>query len=149
MLAGCLRTSSSASQFVRLDYNLTLDTRSRDTVFIELFDDRPLTQANFLQYVNGDHYDGTFMHRLSREFRDARRRILSRIYQTSRRQCNISLDPNRWSRSRRQSGHANPTVMNEYGNTPLRSNSAARSQWRSAAAIPNSATNRVVRQPRQ
>ena len=56
-----------------LDYNLTLNSRSRDTVFFELFDDKPLTVANFLKYVNNtsvEHgsYDGSIMHRLSRNF---------------------------------------------------------------------------------
>ena len=60
-------------QFVKLDYNLTLNNRGRDSVFFELFDDKPLTVANFLKYVTNtgvEHgsYDGSIMHRLSRNF---------------------------------------------------------------------------------
>src|SRR4051794_6222471 len=54
-----------ASQFVRLDYNIVAVGRFRHTMFLELFDDRPLNVANFLAYVNADRYDGTFMHRLA------------------------------------------------------------------------------------
>ena len=56
-----------------LDYNLTLSSHSRDTVFLELFDDKPLTTANFLQYVNNTsvvhgNYNGSIMHRLYPNF---------------------------------------------------------------------------------
>ena len=64
-------------QYVRLDYNLTLNTRSRNTVFIEVFDDKPLTQANFMEYVNGDRYDGIDHAPAGEELRDSGRRILS------------------------------------------------------------------------
>jgi len=60
--------AAHANQFVKLDYNLTLSNRSRDTVFLELFDDKPITTSNFLAYVNGGKYDGMFMHRLSHGF---------------------------------------------------------------------------------
>ena len=54
-----------ASQFVRLDYNIVAVGRFRHTIFIELFDDRPLNTANFLAYVNGNKFDSSFMHRLA------------------------------------------------------------------------------------
>src|SRR6478609_2729691 len=65
--------AATASQFVELDYNLTLAGRARNSVFLELFDDKPLTQANFLQYVNNTsvahgNYTGSFMHRLAKGF---------------------------------------------------------------------------------
>ncbi len=60
--------AAEANQFVKLDYNLTLNSRSRDTVFIELFDDKPITTSNFMAYVNGGKYNGMFMHRLSHGF---------------------------------------------------------------------------------
>ena len=77
LLAGAaahlLAIGASANQFVKLDYNLTLNNRGRDSVFFELFDDKPLTVANFLKYVTNtgvEHgsYDGSIMHRLSRNF---------------------------------------------------------------------------------
>lgn len=59
---------ADANQFVRLDYSINLDGRSRDRVFIEVFDDKPISRDNFMAYVNGDKYDGMFMHRLSKDF---------------------------------------------------------------------------------
>jgi hypothetical protein len=47
-----LPAAALADSFVRLDYNLALASHSRNTVFLQLFGDRPLTQNNFLQYVN-------------------------------------------------------------------------------------------------
>src|SRR5688572_9597898 len=58
---------ADANPFVRLDYNL-FSARARGTVFIELFDDRPLTRDNFLQYVNAGKYDNSLMHRMVRNF---------------------------------------------------------------------------------
>ena len=58
---------ASASQFVRIQYNLGLnqpDGSFFNYVYLELFDDTPLTQANFLTYVNGDEYNNVVMHRL-------------------------------------------------------------------------------------
>jgi cyclophilin family peptidyl-prolyl cis-trans isomerase len=69
--AGVALVSSSAAlanQWARLDYNISLDGRARDTVFIELFDDKPITRNNFMAYVNGGKYNGMFMHRLSHNF---------------------------------------------------------------------------------
>ncbi len=58
--------SVSASEFVRMEFNLGLnqpDGSIFNTVYLELFDDTPLTQANFLNYVNDGDYDGVVMHR--------------------------------------------------------------------------------------
>lgn len=42
---------------------------SNGTIMVELFDDTaPLTVQNFLNYVNSNHYDNTFFHRLARSF---------------------------------------------------------------------------------
>lgn len=60
--------AAQANQFAMLDYNLTVGSRGRDTVFFELFDDKPVTSTNFMNYVNGGNYDGMFMHRLSHGF---------------------------------------------------------------------------------
>ena len=69
-------SACAISQYVELDYNLTLSGRDRNTVFLELFEDKPQTTANFLSYVNAvnttpgvqSNFNGTFMHRLSRNF---------------------------------------------------------------------------------
>jgi cyclophilin family peptidyl-prolyl cis-trans isomerase len=60
-------STAMANQWARLDYNISLDGRARDTVFIELFDDKPITRNNFMAYVNGGKYNGMFMHRLARD----------------------------------------------------------------------------------
>src|SRR6476661_256408 len=69
---GLACATAAANQFVLLDFNLSLSPtppatpRFRDTVFIELFDDRPLSRDNFLAYVNSGAYDNSLIHRLSR-----------------------------------------------------------------------------------
>jgi cyclophilin family peptidyl-prolyl cis-trans isomerase len=63
-----LLPTAEANQFVKLDYNLTAGDRGRDTVFFELFDDKPITTSNFMSYTNAGKYDGMFMHRLSHGF---------------------------------------------------------------------------------
>src|SRR6187200_3010977 len=73
LFAGIVAPNATASQYVMLDYNLTLNTRARDTVFLELFDDKPLNVANFLKYVNNTsvthgNYNGSIMHRLVPNF---------------------------------------------------------------------------------
>jgi cyclophilin family peptidyl-prolyl cis-trans isomerase len=63
----CLPSPASGSQFARIDYNVHIGAanRYRHTFFVELFDDRPVTTANFLQYVNGNAYLASIMHRLA------------------------------------------------------------------------------------
>src|SRR3954470_5244759 len=56
LFLGCVAVSlcapiARADSFVQLDYNIFLASRARATVFVQLFNDRPLTVANFLQYV--------------------------------------------------------------------------------------------------
>lgn len=53
-----------ANAFVQMDYNISSATRSRGTIFIEIFDDRPITRDNFLAYVNAGRYNNSLMHRL-------------------------------------------------------------------------------------
>jgi peptidyl-prolyl cis-trans isomerase A (cyclophilin A) len=64
-------TSVSASSFVQIQFSIGLiqpDESIFDTVTLELFDDTPATQANFLGYVNDGDYNGVHMHRLASGF---------------------------------------------------------------------------------
>src|SRR6266478_4405149 len=71
LLLGCgglalSAASARANSFVEFDYNIYLQTsRARGSVFLELYDDRPVTTANFLQYVNAGLYNNSLMHNLS------------------------------------------------------------------------------------
>ncbi len=56
--------SVQASTIVKMQFSLGLASPPFDTVFLELFDDTPATQANFLNYVNDGDYNGIIMHRL-------------------------------------------------------------------------------------
>jgi peptidyl-prolyl cis-trans isomerase A (cyclophilin A) len=107
--------------FVQFDYNLTLEGRSRDTVIIELFDDRPLTRDNFLQYVNAGLYNGSLMHRLVPGF------IIQGggFYEwrlAEPEPLDVSLDPSYVVDLDGNPNTSNPQVNNEFGNSPPRSN---------------------------
>jgi len=135
-----LPIAAHANQFVKLDYNLTLSDRSRDTVFIELFDDRPLTRDNFMQYVNAGLYDESFMHRLARGF------VLQGggffpNFLSEPAPVNISLDPTAVVDLDGNPATNNPTVMNEFSNLPFRSNVKGTLAMAKTAAGPDSATN--------
>jgi cyclophilin family peptidyl-prolyl cis-trans isomerase len=116
-----IASTSFGNAFVRLDYNLTLGNRSRDTVFFELFDDRPLTRDNFLQYVNGNHYNGTLMHRLAKNFVIQGGGFYPFILNEPA-PLSFSLDPGAEVDLDQNPLTPNPTVMNEYSNSPTRSN---------------------------
>lgn len=120
MLGG---STAFGSSFVRFDFNLYQSSnRARNSVFIEVFDDRPLTRDNFLAYVNGGKYDGTLMHRLVKNFVlqgggyqgegvyvSAPAPLNSYIYPIG-----VDLDGN--------PNTPNPQVPNEFNNSPARSN---------------------------
>jgi cyclophilin family peptidyl-prolyl cis-trans isomerase len=113
--------AARANQFVNLDYNLTLSNRSRDSVFIELFDDRPLTRDNFMQYVNAGLYNNTIMHRLVPGF------VLQgggfeKHFLYEPEPLNVSLDPTAVVDLDGDYLTGNPTVLNEFNNSPSRSN---------------------------
>ena len=133
-------TETRADQFVRLDYNLTLNSRSRDTAFIQVFDDRPLTSANFMQYVNLDKYDGMFMHRLSRSFVIQGGGFYPVIVDEPP-PVNASLDPNAKVDLDNNPATPNPMVMNEYSLTPVRSNVRGTLAMARVGGQPNSATS--------
>jgi cyclophilin family peptidyl-prolyl cis-trans isomerase len=58
-------TEARGDSFVEFDYNIFTGSRIRSSLFVQLYDDRPLTTANFLQYVNGGYYNSTLMHRFA------------------------------------------------------------------------------------
>jgi cyclophilin family peptidyl-prolyl cis-trans isomerase len=129
-----------ASQFVRLDYNTSLSSRARDAVFLELFDDRPVTQANFMEYVNSERYDGSFLHRLSRNF------VISGggyfpVFLSEPPPLNVSLDPTARVDLDGNSATPNPTIPNEASNAPPRPNVRGTLAMSRVAGNPNSATS--------
>lgn len=142
-LGGLVQGSTvDANSFVRMDFNLYLSTnRARNAVFIELFDDRPLTRDNFLAYVNGGKYDGTLMHRMVRNFVlqgggfegegvyvSAPAPLHSYIYPIG-----VDLDGN--------PNTPNPQIPNEFNNSPARSNILGTLAMAKLPGNPNSATS--------
>jgi cyclophilin family peptidyl-prolyl cis-trans isomerase len=140
LLATQLATPSLfANPFVRLDYNLFV-TRARGTVFIELFDDRPLTRDNFLMYVNGGHFDDTLMHRMVRNF----------VIQGGGFQADINVSPPPHNLvyvnpvevdNDNNPATPQPTVNNEFTNLPFRSNARGTLAMAKMEGNPNSATS--------
>ncbi len=138
MLAGV--SWARANTFVRMDYNLNLMTTAQNTVFIELFDDRPLTRDNFLQYVDAGRYDDSIMHRLAQGF------VLQgggfyESYTTEPSPINFALNPNSRVDLDGNPATSNPTVNNEFGNSPARSNVRGTLAMAKVGGNPNSATN--------
>jgi cyclophilin family peptidyl-prolyl cis-trans isomerase len=130
-----LPSPAFASKFVRLDYNLFLaNTGLRHSVFLELFDDRPITQSNFLAYVNGGKYDQSMMHRLAYtgtttanltpfvlqgggyypQFINEAAPALASWPYSFNPNLTVDLDGN--------ASTPNPTILNEAVNSPARSN---------------------------
>jgi cyclophilin family peptidyl-prolyl cis-trans isomerase len=136
---------SRASQYVELDYNLAAGSRFRTSVFLELFDDKPLTTANFLKYVNAtnvsqnvlSNYSGSIMHRLARNFV-----LQGGGYWPSFVQGApwATLDPNAIVDLDGNLGTGNPTVNGEYNVAPVRSNLAGTISM-ALSTGPNSATD--------
>jgi cyclophilin family peptidyl-prolyl cis-trans isomerase len=132
--------TAAANSFVQLDFNLTMQSRSRHTVFIELFDDRPLTRDNFLQYVENGRYDESLMHRLSRNF------VLQGggyypEFITEPPPLDLSLDPTARVDLDGNPATPNPTVNNEFGNLPFRSNLRGTLAMAKSPGNPDSATS--------
>ena len=131
---------ASASTFVRMDYNLYLNANFYGTVFVELFDDKPVTRDNFLLYVDGGHYDESIMHRLSRNF------VLQGggFYQDFVDEPalnSVSLNPNVRVDLDGNLATSNPTIVNEYSSPPIRSNIAGTVAMARVGGQVNSATN--------
>ncbi len=137
--------AAKASQYVELDYNLTLAGRARNSVFLELFDDKPLTETNFLQYVNNTgvahgSYSGSFMHRLARGFVIQGGGFYPSFVQEPA-PLNVSLDPNAQIDLDGNLATANPTIVNEHNTAPVRSNTRGTIAMARINGQPNSASN--------
>ncbi len=151
LLVGCGALAIScatarADSFVEFDYNISLATRARGSVFIELFDDRPNTTANFLQYVNAGLYNDTLMHRLAIDQTTGNPFILQGggyypQYVAEPDPLSVSLNPNLTVDLDGDYATPNPTVANEFGNAPLRSNVAGTIAMAKLGNDPNSASN--------
>jgi cyclophilin family peptidyl-prolyl cis-trans isomerase len=149
-----LPSPAFASKFVRLDYNIFLpNTGLRHSVFLELFDDRPLTQSNFLAYVNGGKYDQSMMHRLAYsgnteanltpfvlqgggyypQFISEAAPQLAALPYSFNPNLTVDLDGN--------SSTPNPTVLNEAVNSPARSNVKGTLAMALVAGGPNTASS--------
>ena len=125
-----------------LDYNVALASHSRNTVILQLFGDRPLTQNNFLQYVNAGAYTQSFMHAIVKDH------ILQGggyypAYIVGPPPLNVSLDPSLVVDLDGNPATANPTVANESANLPahlnVRSTIAMALQTVNQTVSPNSA----------
>lgn len=139
-LMGASGLSACASTFVRMDYNLYLNANYFGTVFIELFDDKPVTRDNFLQYVDAGLYDESIMHRLSRNF------VLQGggFYQDLINEPalgGVSLNPNARVDLDGNLATNNPTIVNEYSSPPIRSNVTGTVAMARMGGQVNSATN--------
>lgn len=134
----------AASQYVRLDYNIYTGTIFRHTIFVELFDDRPITTANFLQYVNGNKFDYSIMHRLVPgfvmqgggfypQFVNEPAPALASLPYSLNPNARVDLDGN--------SATANPSITNEFGLSPTRLNARGTLSMAQSSGNPNSATS--------
>lgn len=144
--ASFLSSTARADSFVEFDYNIFSATRARGTVFLELFDDRPLTEANFLQYVNGGLYNDTLMHRLAFDSTTGAPFVLQGggyypSYLTLPSPLNIALNPNAVVDLDGNLSTPNPTVQNEFLNSPFRTNGPGTIAMAKLSGDPNSASN--------
>jgi cyclophilin family peptidyl-prolyl cis-trans isomerase len=113
---------TTASQYARLDYNVYTGSIYRHTAFLELFDDRPITTTNFLQYVNGNKYDGMIMHRYVSNFVLQGGGFYPSIISEPQLSFPYSLNPNATVDLDGNPATQNPTIAGEAGNSPPRSN---------------------------
>ncbi len=152
LLLGCgalalSATSAQANSFVEFDYNIySLSNRSRSSVFVQLYDDRPLTTANFLQYINGGLYNNSLMHRLAFYQSTGAPFVLQGggfypSYITEPPPLNTSLNPAVQVDLDGNPATNNPTVASEFNNAPLRSNVKGTIAMYLNSTSPNSATN--------
>jgi cyclophilin family peptidyl-prolyl cis-trans isomerase len=140
LLMFCADSGFAANTFVRMDYNLFLNTHYQATVFIETFEDKPITTTNFLQYVDLGKYDDSIMHRLSRNF------VLQGggFYQEFVDEPalnSVSLNPNAKVDLDGNPATNNPTITNEYSVGTVRSNLTGTISMARVGGQVNSATN--------
>lgn len=113
----------------------------QNRILIETFNDRPLTSNNFLAYVLGGKYSGTFLHRLVPGFvlqgggfiPSLFAQTIGGLPATSNLANPVDLDGN--------PATPNPTVPNEFTNLPFRSNLRGTLAMAKLAGNPDSATN--------
>lgn len=115
--------TAATTSFVEFDYNIyNPSSRLRNTVFLELYDDRPITTANFLQYVNSGAYNNSLMHNLSINPGTLFGGGYYPVYVSEPAPVNISLDPAAKVDLDGNLGTPNPTITNEFTIAPLHSN---------------------------
>lgn len=134
-----------ASSFVQMEFNIAAAGRQRDSIFIELFDDRPLTRNNFLQYVNGGHYNLSLMHRLAVDASHVGLVLQGGgfypDFQNEGPPLNTSLNPDAQVDLDNNPATPLPTVPNEAGLQPFRSNVRGTLAMARLAGQPNSASS--------
>ena len=113
-------TEARGDSFVEFDYNIFSGTRMRSSLFVQLYDDRPLTTANFLQYVNGNLYNNTLMHRFALDGNNAPFVLQGGGYYPQ--YINEPATPLQKSLNPNLVVPAGPAINGEYNNVPLHSN---------------------------
>src|SRR4051812_27399641 len=113
-------TEARGDSFVEFDYNIFSGTRMRSSLFVQLFNDRPLTTANFLQYVNGNLYNNTLMHRLALDGNNIPFVLQGGGYYPQ--YINEPATPLQKSLNPNLAVPAGPPVNGEYNSVPLHSN---------------------------
>ena len=150
LFLGCAGLSITLSEaqgnsFVQFDYNISSASRARSSVFVELYDDRPQTVANFLQYVNSGLYNSSLMHNLA--FGTGVAPTLGgggyypQYIDEPATTLKKSLNPNFKVDLDSNYATANPTVANEFNNPPLRSNVKGTIAMTQSASSPYLASN--------
>jgi cyclophilin family peptidyl-prolyl cis-trans isomerase len=105
-----------------------------------VFDDKPLTQANFMEYVNGGRYDGSIMHRLSKGFVIQGGGFYEEFVEEPA-PVNVSLDPTAIVDRDGNLATPNPSIVTEYAVGVTRSNLVGTIAMARVGGQPNSATN--------
>jgi cyclophilin family peptidyl-prolyl cis-trans isomerase len=113
-------TDARGDSFVEFDYNIFTGTRIRSSLFVQLYDDRPLTTANFLQYVNSNLYNNSLVHRFALDGNNSPFVLQGGGYYP--RYIDEPATPLRRSLDPTNVVPTGPAVSGEYNNVPLHSN---------------------------
>lgn len=133
---------TGASQFARLDYNVYIGSLYRHTIFLELYDDRPITTTNFLQYVNAGKYDGSMIHRLVTGFvMQGGGYYPQFVSEPQIPSLPYSFNPNLVVDLDGNSATPNPTIANEFANAPARLNARGTISMAQPPGAPNGASS--------